>query len=229
MGQMRWTDDLQGSYEEPDRIQGAQFGPDLALQDRLARRDVQRSMFKGRIAPTRAAAHATGASTDDFSTLADRGITDRSHPEIAAKVMPGLPPPADNTMWTKFGTREFFNRDELGSLQNYVYEPRVAEIRDNPAMGQNPRFPAGHEMPHIIAVANRERPRGYEGLVANGNHRVAAEMDKGALFIEGRTLINDAETQEQVANYRNTRRGRQSRISWSHEEHPPKIALKRHR
>lgn len=227
---MRWTDDLQGSYEEPDTIHGAQFG-DLALQDRLRRRDVQRSMFAGRIAPTRARAHGTTAYEDQFTSLEERGIPSRAHPGLVQTLgQHGIPAPADNTAWTKMGIPAFFNRDELTSAQNFVFEDRVAEIRDNPALAENPRFPAGHEKPHIAVIPNQpDRPRGYEGIIMNGNHRVAAELDKGALFIEGKAIVADQIQARETTQYQNERLGRQSRLGWSHTPHAPKIALPRHR
>lgn len=232
MGQMRWTDDLTGSYEEPDRIQTAQFGPDLALQDRIARRDVQRGMFKDRIAPTRAAAHSTTDYDEGaFTSLEERGIASRAHPATVPTLMQhGIPAPADNPAWTKMGIPHFFNRDELSSAQNYVFEDRVAEIRDNPALAQHPRFPAGHEKPHIAVVPNQaDKPRGYEGVIMNGNHRVAAELDKGALFIEGKAIVADEQQRKETSAYQTERAGRKSRLTWMHTPHEPKIALPRHR
>lgn len=230
MGQMRWNDDFSDVVEEPDRIQGAQFG-DLALQDRLARRDVQRGMFAGRIAPTRAQAHSPWTSEGEFTTLEERGIRARTHPDLVGTLSKhGIPAPADNTPWTKMGIPAFFNRDELSSAQNYVYEPRVAEIRDDPSKAENPRFPAGHEKPHIAVVPGQpHKPRGFEGIIMNGNHRVAAELDKGALFIEGKAIVADEAQRQETWNYQNERAGRKSRLTWSHTPHPPKVQLPRHR
>lgn len=232
MGQMRWNDDFSGTVEEPDRLQPKQFGPDAALQDRLLRRDAQRGMFKNRIAPTRAAAHATTDWDEGaFSSLEERGIPSRAQQGTVPTLMQhGIPAPADNTPWTKFGISHFFNRDELSSAQNFVFEDRVKEIRENPALGQNPRFPANHEKPHIAVVANRpDMPRGYEGVIMNGNHRVAAELDKGALFIEGKSIVADETSKTQVREFNEERLGRQSRLNWTHTPHEPKIKLREHR
>jgi hypothetical protein len=228
MGQLRWTDDLSGVEEEPDRIQPKQFG-DAALEDRLRRRDINRSMFKGRIAHTRAAAHYVDFDGSDWSNLADRGVRDRSSPAVAGMLLEGMPAPADHGPWTSVGHPKFVNRDEMGTMQNYVYQPRVDEITADPGMGQNPRFPAGHELPHAVIAQNPDNPRGFEAVIANGNHRIASEIDRGALFHEVRAIGNSMGNRRAVAEYQNNRTLAQGRVRYSHIPHAPKIPIPRHR
>lgn len=227
MGQMRWTDDLTGVLEEPDRLQPKQFGPDAALEDRLRRRDTQRSMFAGRMAPTRAQAHS-GPQTQDFGSLVSRGVPARTGDLERKAIRQGLPGATDDAAWTKLGTRFFVNRDEMSSMQSTVYEPRVAEIRDNPAMGQNPRFPANHETPHAIFMGNDQNPRGFEAVLANGNHRVAAELDKGALFTEVRGIPSNEAARSAYMGFQIQRAARRRRAEEKHGPgHPAKLKLPR--
>lgn len=222
MGQLRWTDDLSGVEEEPDRIQPKQFG-DAALEDRLRRRDVQRSMLRGRMSPTRANAHLPTAQNKDFTTLSERGIDSRANPLARAKILDGMPAPADNGPWSALGHSKFVNRDEMSSLQDVVYQPRVDEITADPSAAENPRFPAGHEKPHAVLFANPARPRGFEAAIANGNHRIASEIDRGALFHEVRGIPMNVPHQEAVTSYRMAREEAKSRIGWLHTPHKPKI------
>jgi hypothetical protein len=222
MGQLRWTDDFSGVEEEPNRIQPMQFGQDAALEDRLRRRDIQRSMLQGRIAPTRARAHTSGRNFE-FTTLAERGVTPRDNPMVREGILQGMPAPADNGPWTSVGRSMFVNRDEISSLQNVVYQPRVDEISRDPSKAQNPRFPAGHELPHSVLFANPDRPRGFEAAIANGNHRIASEIDRGALFHEVRAIPLTERSRAEVSSYRNARNQGRSRIAHLHQEHAPKI------
>lgn len=76
------------------------------------------------------------------------------------------------------GTTKLYARGDIETTQAGVVRQRVSQIRGNPAAGQGERTPG-----FIQGIEH-----GGKAILTNGNHRAAADMANGALFVPVRTV-----------------------------------------
>lgn len=204
--------------EEPMPVNGQQFA-DPEREARIGRRDVNRGLFQNRISPARADAAVN--STGGFSNLAQRGVEPK--PKVQKLVGRYLPGPNENGAWSRMSQRTYVPRNELGSIQNYVSDARVQEIRDDPSTANNPRFPEGHEVPRTYSMPNPKTPSGTQHVLVNGNHRTAAALDSGALFVETQDIPATKYSQGLTRAYRDLQDSRFRSARQRNRPHAPAI------
>lgn len=170
----------------------APYEPDPEMVRRLTRRDVNREMRNLgatrhgaiRSRPADAPGEVIKAETRDLGLPVAR----------TRKIAPPEPfHPFDHVAWRRMGTYKEIPVEGLHTAQTQVDVRRVAELQKDPSLGRNPRLP--DEMPHVLnTMVHRPGKGGIGGgmekthVVINGNHRVVAEIGKGAMFVPARVV-----------------------------------------
>lgn len=109
-------------------------------------------------------------------------------------VNPRFSTPDTTRQFQKFGETRYVplvgdNAVRIG--QEAVNPRRVSQLRQDPEMGKDPRFPADHasQMPHVLEVPASRRDRSKTvGVLMQGTHRAAADIANGRLFTEARVI-----------------------------------------
>jgi hypothetical protein len=115
--------------------------------------------------------------------------------------------PDDTPVFRKHGVRKevpLHGPDAITTMQSKVHPGRVSEIATNPSSGSNPRFP-GREVPLSVQmlVHPRDESAGPGGtdmtqrrvpteVTWDGNHRIAAAVERGELFTPVQSITQDA-------------------------------------
>jgi hypothetical protein len=170
--------------------------PDPALQRRLARRDLNRSLVETG-GTSHGAVRRTPNMTGEGPVIVDSGIPRAQTRPVAV----GNPlHPFDRVGYQRLGKYEEVPTDTLYTAQRGVDRRRVQELIDDPAAGVNPRKP--YEKPMVLRT--NAKVTGSQGftvgrkganVLINGNHRVASEMAKGAMFIPAQVVEDTPENQ----------------------------------
>lgn len=170
-------------------------GSDPALEARIGRRDANRE----RLAGTDAAYERSFASgwDDPHTAPMDKqyGIPNVFDSVVNSGNMPEIGP-HDSPVFRKLGRDKevpLIGPDRLTTMQDTVSPERVDEIRRNPGLGTDSRFP-GRELPLSIELdvgpGGFGRPGGVRDVLWNGNHRVAAAVEDGQMFTPVRSIPN---------------------------------------
>ncbi len=124
--------------------------------------------------------------------------------------------PHDAPVFRKAGSvREvpLIGPDALTTMQDRVHPGRVSEIVADPSSGSDPRFP-GRELPLSVQmlVPNQERTRSVPtDVLWNGNHRVAAAVERGEMFTPVQSISQDQMPQAARTHRSDARRFKESR------------------
>lgn len=176
MGQL----DIFGGEHEP--VSAAQV-PDPALQRRLARRDLNRSMAEQgstRVGAVRGTPNEPFAKERIAQSTRDFGVPQgdlvgggqRSHFK-----------PFANAEFRRLGTYKEIPNDDFVSQQGTVDRRRVAELTTNPILGRSPRIP--DEKPLVVhgmtKLDSQPTPR-PANVIINGNHRIMSGIARGEMF-----------------------------------------------
>lgn len=104
--------------------------------------------------------------------------------------------PHDETVFRKAGSQRevpLIGPDALTTMQDKVHPVRVAELVADPSSGSDPRFP-GRELPLSVQmlVPHPQRPGSVPtDVLWNGNHRVAAAVQRGEMFTPVQSISQD--------------------------------------
>lgn len=176
MGQL----DIFGGEHEP--VSNAQV-PDPALQRRLARRDLNRSMAEQgstRVGAVRGTPNEPFAKERISQSTTDFGVPrgdlvgggQRSHFK-----------PFANAEFRRLGTYKEIPNDDFVSQQGAVDRRRVSELTTNPELGRSPRIP--DEKPlvvHGMAKLDSQPTPVPSNVIINGNHRIMSGIARGEMF-----------------------------------------------
>ncbi len=134
----------------------------------------------------------------DIVHVGEYGLDVGTHEQVAS-TMPMVPVhenfSSDSTrQFQKFGETRWVNLvgdNAVRMAQREVVAGRVEQLRKDPDIGKDPRFPAGHasHMPNVLEVPNSRKDRGGRvPMVVQGTHRTAAARANGQLFMEARVI-----------------------------------------
>jgi hypothetical protein len=187
------------------------LGEDPALTARLARQAANVDRITGAGAG-RSRLFNDGEVGDDgkpvnphTTDMTDFGIRDVNHPAQADSRNRVPYGPDSNGPFRKHGIDKevpLFGPDALTTMQDKVSPDRVAELSNDPSKGDDPRFPPSYSRP--LSVQMMIPPAGPNGrtdhnqrgvptdVLFNGNHRVAAAVDRGEMFTTVRSIEQDA-------------------------------------
>lgn len=176
---------------------------DAALARRIVRRDLNRELRK--FGSTRQGAIRQRPA--DYEGEPIRAETpDMGLPRAQTrKITPPSPlHPFDNAAYQRLGEYREVPVADLHTVQSQVDPRRVRELVDDPSTGRNVRLP--HEKPLMLnTFAHRPDGRGsvtsdWTPVVINGNHRVVAEIQKGAMFVAGQVVDDTAENRQKASD-----------------------------
>jgi len=175
-------------------------GQDSALQARLGRKHSNRIRLEGTPA-TREREFGNGEVDfmgDPLDThslsMSDLGIRNVANDVWSTRTMNAVPyGPHDASTFRKAGVQRevpLYGPDAITTMQEGVHPGRVAEISEDPSSGIDPRGIPGNELPlSVQAVLPSPQgapatPNGMQNtdIIWNGNHRVAAAIDRGEMF-----------------------------------------------
>jgi hypothetical protein len=175
---------------------------DPALARRIVRRDLNRELRK--FGSTRQGAIRGTPNPDPSSgpTQVDTPAVGIPRARIRDIRMPAPFHAFDNASWQRLGTYKEVPVDTLHTAQSAVDRRRVQQIVDDPSTGVNVRLP--HEKPYVLHTqAQRPGTRGRvesgpTDVLINGNHRVAAEIRKGAMFVAAQVVDDTPENRSRA-------------------------------
>lgn len=176
-------------------------GQDPALAARLGRQQANRDRIEGKGASWHrnfaAAEDEYGNDIDPHNKpMSDYGIRN-VHREVFLDKKNHVPyGPHDVSTFRKAGSvREvpLVGPDAITTMQDTVMPERVAELAKDPSMGSDPRFP-GRELPLSVQMRlphpEHGRPTPTD-VLWNGNHRVAAAVERGEMFTPVQSISQD--------------------------------------
>lgn len=192
--------------ERPYGAPTSSQGVDPTLAARQARKQQNRDRI-AMVGPSRERTFGAGTGPDGSaidphtSSMEDYGIRNVNGDVLGAASGYPIDPrnrvpygPHDAGIFRKAGTRvetPLVGPDALTTMQGTVHPGRVSEIAADRTAGIDPRFPANssHNIPHAVEL----HVPGGEGddvrsVLWNGNHRVAAAVERGEMFTPVQTI-----------------------------------------